>query len=131
MDTPEKPEPADRAALVVVPDLFFSTRIAEVARHVRVTVRLAPRLADIAPAHAACGFLAPSVALVDMTSLGADTAAAIQELRGLGGASLRIIAFGSHVDAEAFAAADAAGADLCLPRSKFVSMLPQLLRGET
>ena len=121
---------ANRTALAVVPDLFFSTKIAEVARHVGVTVRLAPRLADITAAYVACGAVAPGVAFVDIASLGAETAAAIDALRALRGASLRIIAFGSHVDTASFTAADAAGADLSLPRSKFVAMLPQLLRGE-
>ena len=121
---------AERTALVIVPDLFFSTKIAEVARHVGVTVRLAPRLADIPAAYAACGAAAPRVAFIDIASLGVDTAAAIDALRAVSGASLRIIAFGSHVDTAAFNAADAAGADLSLPRSKFVAMLPQLLRGE-
>ncbi len=127
---PARP-PAERAALAVVPDIFFSTKIAEVARHVGVRVRLAPRLADIASAHAACGAVTPHVAFVDLASLGAETAAAIHTLRALGGASLRIVAFGSHVDSELFTAARAAGADLALPRSTFVATLPQLLQGET
>ncbi len=119
-----------RSALAVVPDLFFSTKIAEVAKHCGVTLRLAPRVADIGAAYAACGDTAPSLAFVDMASLGADTATAIVALRAAGGPALRIVAFGSHVDTEAFAAADAAGADLTWPRSKLVATLPQLLRGE-
>lgn len=127
MDTPP---PVDRTALAVVPDIFFSTRITEVARHVGVLVRLAPRVTEIAAAYAACGAMVPQVAFVDMASLGADTAPAIRALRELGGAALRIIAFGSHVESEAFAAATGAGADVALPRSKFVATLPQLLRGD-
>lgn len=124
------PPIADRAALALVPDIFFSTKIVEVARHVGVLVRVVPRVADVAAAYASCGELTPGVAFVDMASLGADTGAAIAAVRASGGAAIRIVAFGSHVDTAAFAAADAAGADAAMPRSKFVAQLPQLLRGE-
>ena len=40
----------------------------------------------------------------------------------------RVIAFGSHVDAERLELARAAGCDDVLPRSKFSSTLPDLLR---
>ena len=39
-----------------------------------------------------------------------------------------IVAWGSHVDVDAFEAARAAGADRVLPRSAFTRRLPELLR---
>ena len=41
----------------------------------------------------------------------------------------RLVAYGSHVDAEALRAARAAGCDPVLPRSKFVDDLPAALPG--
>jgi hypothetical protein len=48
-------------------------------------------------------------------------------MRGRGAPIPRVVAYGSHVDAQGLAAARAAGCDLVLPRSKFVEELPTAL----
>jgi hypothetical protein len=46
----------------------------------------------------------------------------------LAGPDVWFVAFGPHVDEEALAAAKAAGCQVVLPRSKFASDLPRLMR---
>ncbi|MGZ3385055.1 MAG: hypothetical protein ACXWNF_09120, partial [Isosphaeraceae bacterium] len=48
--------------------------------------------------------------------------------QGLAGPATAFVAFGSHVDTEALAAARAAGCDPVMPRSKFSADLPELIR---
>ena len=54
--------------------------------------------------------------------------AALRRLPEAGRAGDPFVAFGSHVDTEALAAAGAAGCDPVLPRSKFSAELPDLIR---
>ena len=70
--------------------------------------------------------------LVDLGAGDADSAdgaaiAAIRTLKGLPNPPA-IVAWGSHVDVEAFEAARVAGADRVLPRSAFTRRLPEILR---
>lgn len=107
--------------LLVVPDLFFATRIRTAATHVGITV------ADVTAAAAAeaCRQGRPALVIVDL-----GHAAALDALRGIATAPgpRRVVAFGSHVDRERLAAARDAGADEVLPRSAFTVRLPELLR---
>jgi DNA-binding NarL/FixJ family response regulator len=99
---------------------MFSSRITTAAKGagtsvsvVRTPEALAERLADGAP-----------LALIDLEAEGAFEAIA---LCAAATPRPRTVAFGAHVDREALERARAAGADEALPRSAFVSRLPELL----
>ena len=65
--------------------------------------------------------------LVRPEALIAYRAAAAEAGPEVGGATA-FVAFGSHVDLDGMAAAKAAGCDPVLPRSRFTSELPELIR---
>ena len=65
---------------------------------------------------------------VDLALKGRDPFAVIADVRRVA-PQAHIVAFGSHVDAKALAAAHEAGADEALPRSSFTRRLPEILRG--
>lgn len=69
-----------------------------------------------------------SLVLVDLGHRAADPVGAIRALRARSPVP-RIVAFGSHVDAETLSAAREAGADRVLARSAFSARLAELLRG--
>jgi DNA-binding NarL/FixJ family response regulator len=70
----------------------------------------------------------PAVVLVDLTAGEMAASMALKAYKELAGVNVRLIAFGSHVDADALAAAEAAGFHGALPRSVFTAKLPELLR---
>ena len=70
---------------------------------------------------------APSVRLI-IVDLGLNEVDLQSLIAGLPDPRAMTIAFGAHVDVDRLAAAQAAGFDLVLPRSKFSSTLPDLLR---
>lgn len=105
-------------------DLLFETKIRStgdaVGAHVRIVRTLAELQREIQTA-------APSLLIVDANHPSGDAVAAIAAGRAAPGPP-RLIAFVSHVDQGNAQAAQEAGADLVLPRSRFVHMLPELLR---
>lgn len=109
--------------LVVVPDLFFSTRIRETAGALGLSVIEAPP----ATAAATAAALEASLAIVDLAP-GESAAATVRALRE-SAPHLRIVGFHSHVDVAARDAALAAGADEVLPRSAFTRRLADVLAG--
>ncbi len=66
----------------------------------------------------------PVLAIVDLACAPANPIAAIQGLKSLG---IPVVAFCAHVDVDALRAAREAGADLVMPRSKFVQELEGLV----
>ena len=76
--------------------------------------RLSAALPDITFGRDAAALPVADVVLVDLAGHG-DALPALRAARP----QARIVAFGPHVDAEALAAAEAAGADVVLPRSRF------------
>jgi DNA-binding NarL/FixJ family response regulator len=112
-----------RVALLIVPDLFFATRIREVAATIGITViESAPEgAAEAARTHA------PALAIVDLHAT-ADAPEVVRALREAAPAT-HIAAFHPHVDIEAREAALEAGADQVLPRSAFTRRLADLLAG--
>lgn len=111
----------------LVADLIFASRIraAAAAEGVRVeTVTTSNAL--IEAAHAA----RPRLILVDLAARGVDPVSLIGALKADSAlASVPIVAFGPHVDADLLVAAREAGADRVLARSAFVRLLPSLLAG--
>lgn len=112
-----------RNILVVVPDLFFSARIREVAQASGVSVR------EAAPAAAAAeaARLAPDLILVDLHGT-PDPRSLIAALRAAA-PECGVVGFHSHVDTAVRDAALEAGATRVLPRSAFTRRLPELLAG--
>lgn len=111
----------------LVADLIFASRIrgAGAAEGVRVdTVATAQALLEAA--HAA----RPRLILIDLAARGADPVSLIAAVKADPElASVPIVAFGPHVDADVLTAARDAGADRVLARSAFVRLLPSLLAG--
>ncbi|MFO0839922.1 MAG: hypothetical protein U1D55_15530 [Phycisphaerae bacterium] len=108
--------------IAIVEDLFFASKIDATAHALGVTVRMARRQDELCDAtHATVG------AIVDLTLTSTDPIALISSLRQAH-ATLPIVGFVPHVQAETARAARAAGASTVLPRSKFAETLPQILR---
>ena len=100
---------------ILVPNLFL-----------RVPVDAAVRAAGAEPeavAGVASAGTAPRVLVVDLEALGPEPAAVVRSLVAQG---KDVLAFGPHVKAQMLAACRAAGA-VVLPRSVFLSRLPELL----
>ena len=116
--------PPVRRVLGIVPDLFFSTRIAAVAKSEGIQWRAAlPR-----SARTAAEAETPDLVIIDLHAEGAlDAIADLKQ--GKATQALAVIGFYSHVDVALRAAALAAGADHVLPRSAFTQRLPDLLSG--
>lgn len=111
--------------LALVADLIFAARVRGAAppgSDVRTTSRV-DQFKEEADA------AVPGLVLVDLAAKG-DAVELIRWVRGQETLQeVRVVAFGSHVDAERLNAARAAGADTVLARSAFVARLPELLSG--
>jgi DNA-binding NarL/FixJ family response regulator len=105
-------------------DLFFRSRIEATAAAAGVGLHVSRTLEELRGAVEAEG---SGGVLVDL-GMGTDEAvAAIRALKRMSEPPI-VVAWGSHVDAEALEAARAAGADRVLARSAFTRRLPDLLR---
>lgn len=107
--------------LLVSKDLFFASKITGTAGALGGSVIMA------ASQQGALDRLAEgpcSVVIVDLQCTGLDLPALCQAA-----GATPVVAFGPHVAIEAFAAAEAAGCQEVLPRSRFTAQLPQLLTG--
>ena len=111
----------ERTIVIVVPDLMFQPRIAEAARRLGASVRIAesPASADAALADA------PAATVVDLHAEGID---AIETVRRASEAGARVLAFGRHTEPATLRAARDAGAEIVVPRSQLVEELTALLR---
>ena len=108
---------------MVVPDLFFATRISETAR--RMAVDLVPLTMD--RALAVCAGERPVALIVDLEAPG-DPFGLIRSIKtGAATGSIRVVAFYPHVHNALRLSAIAAGADAVLPRSAFSARLAELL----
>jgi CheY-like chemotaxis protein len=117
-------EHSDAVGLLLSDDLMFTSRIVGVARDLGLTVRSArstDALLNLARQHALC------CVILDLANAGLVLTELMRELRALPGVLPRVVAYGSHVDAESLRAARAAGCDPVFPRSKFVEELPNAL----
>jgi DNA-binding NarL/FixJ family response regulator len=116
----------ERAVVVVVPNLFFATRIAASAMRLRVGVHHAT-LASAVEVSRAKG---PALVILDLEAPG-DPAGLIRDLKATPETrGIRIVAFYPHVHNALRIEALAAGADMVLPRSAFTAKLDDLLAGD-
>lgn len=115
------PEPSDSAGLLLCDDLMFTSRVTGTARDLgfRIrTVRSANELKERATSNGA------RCVILDLGLPGLDVSDLLICLRQECIPMPFIVGYGSHVDAATLHAARAAGCDVVLPRSKFVTELP-------
>lgn len=114
----------ERVGILVSRDLMFTTKVTSTARSLSARVLVA---GDATLAASMITQWSPSVVLIDLNAGPAATPEAIVAYRSAMAGVGAIVAFGSHVDTAALAAASAAGCDEVMPRSKFSAELPALL----
>jgi hypothetical protein len=112
-----------RPVIALVRDLIFASRITATAADVGTPVTLVRDPAKLAECTTG---VAGAMLMVDLNLPGAIDAARAWK-HATGGT---VTGFVSHVDTATIAAARDAGLDRVLARSRFVELLPALLRGE-
>ncbi|MGH7171895.1 MAG: response regulator [Gemmataceae bacterium] len=113
------------SGLLLCDDLIFASRITGEARALGLSVKPArslEQLLDFARQEP------PSCVLVDLAFPGLVLPDLFHRLGEVGNPPPRVVAYGSHVDADSLRSARSAGCDPVLPRSKFVEELPRALR---
>ncbi|HOA72383.1 MAG TPA: hypothetical protein PL151_14535 [Phycisphaerae bacterium] len=124
-------------AIALVSDLIFGTRIKSTADELGLPMSVV-RTAEAVESAAHAGL---NVVIIDLSVEGIDPVDVIRRCKQAGrspgdesvvgsddaAANPMVIAFGSHVQKDLLHAAEQAGADLVLPRSRFTAELPQLL----
>ena len=107
--------------LLLCDDLIFTSRITGTARSLGLSIRSASALSTF---QGLARSQTPSCVIVDLAHPGLVIADLMAWLTEHCQPSPRVVAYGSHVDAETLHRARAAGCDPVLPRSKFVEELP-------
>jgi CheY-like chemotaxis protein len=127
------PSPIDAAALspgagptgiLLSRDLIFTSKVTGTARELGHRVLVA---GNSSLALAMIEQWRPCVVFVDLAAGDLVAPGALVAYQRLAGPTTAFVAFGSHVDTEALAAARAAGCDPVMPRSKFSAELPELI----
>lgn len=107
--------------LAYIPDLLFGSQVQGSLRAAGHEVELVANAPDVS------GKLAGAEALVfDLTGDVSERIGLFERWKGELG-RVRVLAFYSHVEAETRAAAEAAGFDLVVPRSRMAREAPQLV----
>ena len=112
------------SGLLLCDDLIFTSRITGTAKALGLVVRNAR---DVASLSRMARQEPPTGVLLDLQHPQLDLVALLAELRSIG--PMRVVGYGSHVDAATLHAARVAGCDPVLPRSRFVEELPTALPG--
>lgn len=108
----------------MVDDLFFTVKIMDAAKRAGMEVAIVTGEQRIL----ASALESPSLILFDLNAKSVDAVALIGKLKGNPETrGVPIAGFVSHVQVELTKAAREAGADLVVPRSRFVTDLPQIL----
>lgn len=113
------------AGVLLSRDLMFTVKITGTAQELGHKVQVA---GDAESASALIREQRPKAVFVDLAAGPLVSAETLQALQAVAGPDVPFIAFGSHVDTGALAAARAAGCDPVMPRSKFSAELPALIR---
>jgi len=126
-DPQHGPGPSDPGptGILLSRDLIFTSKVTGTARELGHRVLVA---GDVALARSMIERWRPRVVLVDLAAGDLVAPGTLVDLQKLAGAETPFVAFGSHVDTEALAAARAAGCAEVMPRSKFSAELPELIR---
>ncbi len=114
-----------RTVLVVVDDLFFSSKIGETIRQLGGEPRFAAEASEI-PDDPDCGRLAAIIVDLDLARTDpVELIAHLKNSEATGG--IPMMAYGRHTRPEAFARAREAGCERAVPRSEFVKRLPEFI----
>jgi len=119
---PETPTPP--TGILLSRDLIFTSKVTGTARALGRRVMVA---GDVSLAATMIEQWKPPVVFVDLSAGALVQPVALLAFQKLAGPSTPFVAFGSHVDTDALAAARAAGCDPVLPRSRFSAELPELI----
>jgi DNA-binding NarL/FixJ family response regulator len=117
--------PEGPVGLLLSRDLIFTAKVTGTARALGTRVMVA---GDMTLAATMIGQWRPRVVFVDLAAEELASPAALRSFQAEAGPETTFVAFGSHVDHAALDAATAAGCTLVLPRSRFTSELPELVR---
>jgi CheY-like chemotaxis protein len=111
--------------LALAPDLLLASRIEQALAPLGYAVEC---VADAATLLARARAARPALVLVDLAARGTDPLGAIAALKGDDElATVPVVAFGPHREAERLAAARAAGADRAVSNGRLVADLPGLV----
>lgn len=122
---PAVPVPDGPAGLLLSRDLIFTSKVTGTAQALGHKVIVA---GNVALASAMLEQWTPVIVFADLGAGDLVAPANLARFREQMGEGVTFLAFGSHVDVEALAAARDAGCDPVLPRSKFTQILPELIR---
>jgi CheY-like chemotaxis protein len=112
--------------LVIVPDLFFWTRIESTAASLGADARYA----TLDEAIERCRIEPPDRLILDLHAPG-DPLGLVRAIRAdARTSSIEVVGFYSHVDQGLRAAALEAGVNRVMPRSAFTARLPEILGGD-
>ena len=117
-------QPKARRGLLLTTNLLFSSMVTGTAAALGHEVAVA---GDVAEAVELCRDRPSAYVIIDLGLAEVEVAPAVARLREAAGA-VPVIAYGSHVDKARLDEACAAGCDEVLPRSKFSTELPAILR---
>jgi hypothetical protein len=123
-DSVEVPTESGALGVLLSRDLMFISKITGTARALGFQVLAA---GNSALAASTIQERSPRVVFVDLAAGDLVSPTALIRYQQLAGPETRFIAFGSHVDVQALAAAREAGCHLVMPRSKFSAELPELI----
>jgi DNA-binding NtrC family response regulator len=113
------------SGLLLSRDLIFTSKVKGTAAELGYPMMVAGALSQ---ARSMIEAYWPRVVLVDLTAGELVAPAVLLAYQELTGPDVWFVAFGSHVDVDALAAARVAGCHDVLPRSRFAAELPELMR---
>jgi CheY-like chemotaxis protein len=116
--------PQEPTGLLLSRDLIFTAKVTGTARELGHRVLVA---GNTALAASMIEQWRPKVVFVDLAAGDLVSTPALIAYQKVAGPGTPFVAFGSHVDTAALAAARDAGCDPVLPRSKFSAELPELI----
>jgi CheY-like chemotaxis protein len=116
--------PTAGIALLLSDDMMFTSRIAGTARDLGMSIKTARAVDGL---KALVQSERPACVIVDLANPGLGISDLTGWLKETCSPAPRVIAYGSHVDTETLKRAREAGCDVVLPRSKFVTELPNKL----
>jgi DNA-binding NarL/FixJ family response regulator len=111
--------------LLLSRDLIFTSKVTDTARALGRRVVVA---SDRAQATTLIETRRPRIVFVDLAAGEVAGVPSLTALRALADPEATFLAFGSHVDTAALAAAKSAGCDPVLPRSRFSAELADLIQ---
>lgn len=112
--------------VAVVDDLFFVGKLQATARQVGVEI-VTVHAADVQPE--SLRRQKPALVIVDLNTTSASAVELIGRLKADKElVQIPVVGFFSHVQVELRQAAEAAGCEEVMPRSRFTAILPELLR---